>query len=65
MAISALVTESQGFSANAVAESVITYGVKSFGLSPVSQDPQYLRLFEAMIQGMVEYQVGVVHLSVT
>jgi hypothetical protein len=67
MAILSLVTESQGFSANAVAESVITYGVKSFGLSAGSWDPQYLRLFEAMIQGMIEYEVGggVVHWSLT
>ena len=59
MAISSIVTESQGLAANIVAESVITSGVKSFGLPPYAQDPQYLRLFEAMLQGMLEYQVSV------
>ena len=59
MAITSIVTESQGMAANMVAESVITSGVKSFGLSPYVQNPQYLRLFEAMLQGMIEYQVSV------
>jgi hypothetical protein len=43
--------------ANLVAESVITYGVKNFNLPPYNQNPEYLRLYEAMIQGILDYEV--------
>jgi hypothetical protein len=52
-----IVKESQNSEANLVAESVITFGVKSFRLHPYVQDQQYLRLYEAMIQGILEYEV--------
>ena len=48
---------SQSIESNLVAESVFTFGVKSFRLPPYQRDDQYLRLYEAMIQGMMEYQV--------
>lgn len=57
MALGSNFVEGQTMSANAIAESVITYGVKSLGLQPYVQDPQYLRLYEAMIQGILDYEV--------
>jgi hypothetical protein len=42
---------------NLLAESIITLGVKSFGLPPYNQSEGYLRLYEAMIQGMFDYEV--------
>lgn len=55
--VGTLVLESQNFQSNLLAESVITFGVKSFGLDPYQRSDQYLRLYEAMIQGILEYQV--------
>ena len=40
-----------------MAESVITFGVKNFNLPPFIQNTEYLRLCEAMIQGILDYQV--------
>ncbi len=57
VALGSIIQTSQNYQSNLVAESVITFGVKSFGLPPYIQNPQYLRLYEAMIQGMLEYQV--------
>jgi hypothetical protein len=57
--LAGIVKESQNSEANLVAESVITFGVKSFRLHPYVQDQQYLRLYEAMIQGILEYEVCV------
>lgn len=48
---------SQQYSANFVAESVITFGVKSYKLQPYDRSETYLRLYEAMIQGLLDYQV--------
>jgi hypothetical protein len=49
--------EAQNDAANLVAESVITFGVKNFNLPPLNQSSEYLKLYEAMIQGMMDYQV--------
>lgn len=57
-ALGAIISEGQGWQANEVAESVITFGVKSFGLEPYVPTPEYLRLYEAMIQGVIDYEVG-------
>jgi hypothetical protein len=56
------IAETQGLTMNLVAESVITYGVKNFGIpltnaSIYSQNDTYLRLYEAMIQGILQYEV--------
>ena len=59
MAVGSLVVQGQEISGNAIAESVISVGVKSLGLSPYLPDPRYLRIFEAMLQGVIEYEVGV------
>lgn len=56
-ALGGIISEGQSFQANLVAESVITFGVKSFGLPPSQQDPKYLELYEQMIQGILEYEV--------
>ena len=53
-----IVWQAQGEQSNLVAESVFTFGVKSFGLTrPYTQNEEYLQLFEAMIQGILEYEV--------
>jgi len=52
-----VISQGQNFDSNLVAESVITYGVKSFGLQPYQKDSTYLRLYERMIQGILEYEV--------
>ena len=57
-----IISEGQGFQANQVAESVFTFGVKSFGELP-QQIPLYLRLWERMIQGILEYEVRPVNIS--
>ena len=57
-----IISEGQNFEANLVAESVFTFGVKSFGVRP-QQNSQYLRLFEQMIQGILEYEVRPVNIS--
>lgn len=55
--LGAIVQESQNWEANLVAESVITFAVKSFGLQPYDRTPDHLRLYAAMIQGILEYEV--------
>ena len=53
-----IVSEAQNTVANLVAETVIASGVKTFQLQPYQPTEQYLRLYEAMIQGIIEYEVG-------
>jgi len=57
VALGGIIQEAQSIQSNLVAESVITFGVKSFRLPPYQRNDQYLRLYETMIQGIVEYQV--------
>jgi len=52
-----VIAEGQNFQANLVAESVITFAVKSFRLRPYESSPEFLRLYEQMIQGILEYEV--------
>ena len=61
VALGGIVQESQNTQSNLVAESVITFGVKSFSLPPYVKDQQYLKLYEAMIQGILEYEVCLKH----
>ena len=56
-----VIQESQNVQSNLVAESVITFGVKNFQLQPYERNEQYLRLFEAMITGILEYEVCLVN----
>jgi len=56
LALGDVMSRGQNSDSNLVAESVITFGVKSFGLQPYVMNTTYLRLFEQMIQGIIEYQ---------
>jgi len=52
-----VIAEGQNFQANLIAESVILLAIKSFGIPPYAPCPEFLRLFERMIQGILEYEV--------
>jgi hypothetical protein len=56
-ALAGVIQEAQSIQSNFVAESVITFGVKAFRLPPYQRNDQYMRLYEAMTQEMIEYQV--------
>ncbi|KDR68394.1 hypothetical protein GALMADRAFT_231359 [Galerina marginata CBS 339.88] len=56
VALGGLIAEGQNQQSNVVAESIITFGVKSFKLPVNEQNPEYLKLSEAMIQGILEYE---------
>jgi hypothetical protein len=56
-ALAGVIREAQSIESNLVAESVFTFGVKAFHLPPYQRNDQYLHLYEAMLQGMIEYQV--------
>jgi len=58
LGLGAIVSEGQGTAGNTLSESVITFAVKLFGLSPSSRNETYLGLFEAMLQGIIEYEVS-------
>ncbi|KAJ2936092.1 hypothetical protein H1R20_g999, partial [Candolleomyces eurysporus] len=53
-----IIWESQSWSTNVVAEAVFSLGAKNLNLSTLEQHPKYLSLFEKMIEGMLEYEVG-------
>jgi hypothetical protein len=59
-ALGSVILDAQNSQANLVAESIITFGVKSFQLPPYTRDITYLRLYEAMIKGILEYEVRAV-----
>jgi hypothetical protein len=59
--VGAVIQESQNIQSNLVAESVITFGVKNFQLQPYERNEKYLRLYEAMIKGILEYEVCLVN----
>jgi hypothetical protein len=61
VALGDIVSKGQNTATNMVAESVITFGVKTFQLQPYQPTKQYLRLYEAMIQGIIEYEVCLVN----
>ena len=61
--LGAVIQESQNIQSNLVAESVITFGVKNFKLEPYERNEKYLRLYEAMIKGILEYEVCLVNSS--
>jgi hypothetical protein len=55
------IMESQNTQSNLLAESIISFGVKFFELKPYVQNEKYLRLYEAMIQGILDYEVRSIH----
>ena len=54
-----LISNSQNFDDNLLAEMILDFGLKSFGLpaDPDLPPPQYLSIYEQMIQGIIEYEV--------
>jgi hypothetical protein len=55
------IIEAQNFGTNLIVESVITYAVKDLNISESQifvQDDRYLQLFQALIQGMLEYEAA-------
>jgi hypothetical protein len=56
VALGGAIWEAQNIQSNLVAESVITFGVKAFHLQPYEQNETYLQLYEAMLQGIFEYE---------
>ena len=57
VALGDIIYESQNPQNNLVADAVISYGVKSSGLTPNHQNDTYLQLYEMMYQGILEYAV--------
>jgi hypothetical protein len=57
VAFGGLISASQNSASNLAAEMVITFGMKSFKLKPYEYSDKYLRLFEQLIQGILEYEV--------
>ena len=54
-----LIVNSQNYESNLFAEMIIDWGLGSFGppANPDLPSPQYLTLYEQMIQGIIEYEV--------
>ena len=59
--LATVVPDSQNYENNLFAETILNLGIKSFGLPADLQPPQYLRLYEQMIQGIIEYEVCLVN----
>ena len=59
IALGNLVREAQNWEANLVAESVFSVGTKDLGVLSFNPSDEYRRLFEAMIQGVLEYEVRI------
>jgi hypothetical protein len=57
-AFGSAVWKSQAWDSNTMAESVFDIGQRFLGVAPIEQNETHLRLFEAMIQGIMEYHVG-------
>ncbi|RXW16707.1 hypothetical protein EST38_g9142 [Candolleomyces aberdarensis] len=53
-----LIWEAQNWSANLIAEAVFSFGAKNLNLSTFEPNPKYLELYEAMLQGVLEYEVS-------
>ncbi|KAJ2925285.1 hypothetical protein H1R20_g11830, partial [Candolleomyces eurysporus] len=51
-----LIWEAQNWSANLIAEAVFSFGAKNLNLSTFEPNPKYLELYEAMLQGVLEYE---------
>jgi len=53
-----LVADAQTQELNLIADSVTALGVRNFGLTADGQQERYLQLYEAMLQGILEYEVS-------
>ncbi|KDQ53318.1 hypothetical protein JAAARDRAFT_197483 [Jaapia argillacea MUCL 33604] len=56
-ALGELVWNAQWLEFNSVAESIVTFAVKDFGLQEYASGDQNMRILEAMVQGVLEYEV--------
>ena len=61
LALGDLIQQSQSLFLNLFAESVLTFGVKNFGLNVTERDEQYPTLYSKMVQGVLEYHVCSAH----
>ena len=57
--LGALISDSQNYESNLFAETILDSGLRALGPSadPELQSPQYLSMYEQMIQGVIEYEV--------
>jgi hypothetical protein len=53
--------EGQNIQSNLLAESIIAFGINDFHLQPYARNETYLRLYEEMINGILEYEVCLVN----
>jgi hypothetical protein len=53
-----LIWEGQNWSSNLFAEAVLSMGAKNLNISSFEPSDEHLRLFEALIQGVLEYEVS-------
>jgi hypothetical protein len=53
----AILAAQGGANVNLIVDSILKFGAGSLGLSPSSQNEKYLRIFEALIQGILDYEV--------
>ena len=53
-----VIADAQTQELNLVADSVTALGVRYFGLPANGQQDEYLQLYEAMLQGILEYEVS-------
>ena len=60
-----IVWQAQNEESNLIAESVITFGIKSLNLPQYVPVDGYLRLYEAMIGGIIDYEVCFVVFSLS
>jgi len=61
LALGDLIQQSQSLFLNLFAESVLTFGVKKFGLNVTERNDLYPTLYANMIQGVLEYHVCSAH----
>jgi len=57
IALGGLIQEAQGVQSNLVAEAILNVAVKTFWLPPNQSGQKYLELYQAFIQGVIEYEV--------
>ena len=57
MGLGDTIWRAQGVAGNLVADSAVGFGIQSLDVLPDSQNATYLRIFEALIQGILDYEV--------
>jgi hypothetical protein len=62
MSIGSIIWEAQSSVSNMFAEAITTLGVKSFSLPPNEQAEGYMQLYDAMIQGILDYEATYIRL---